>query len=59
MANVLRFSIETIQAMEFRKTWGYFFGRAFSQKFRFSMEAVQVEVFYIFVSIPSIVSKLA
>ena len=29
MANVVRFSVETIQGMEFWKTSGYFFGRVF------------------------------
>ena len=32
MANVIRFSVETIQGMEFWKTSGYFFGRVFPQK---------------------------
>ena len=41
LANVIRFSIETIQAMEFCKTSG-FCGRNFPQKnYRFSMEAIQ------------------
>ena len=43
------------------KNWGNVFGRAFPQKnYRFSMEAIKIEVFFIFfVSIPFIVSKLA
>ena len=32
MANVIRFSIETIQAMEFWKTSDYFVGQVFPQK---------------------------
>ena len=49
MANVVRFSVETIQGMEFQKTWGYLFGRALPQKnYRFSMEAIKIEVFRIF-----------
>ena len=31
MANVVRFSVETIQGMEIWKTSGYFFGRVFPQ----------------------------
>ena len=49
LANVIRFSVETNQSMEFQKTWGYVFGRAFPQKiYRFSMEAIKIEVFLIF-----------
>ena len=32
MANVIRFSVETVQGMDFWKTSGYIFGRFFPQK---------------------------
>ena len=48
LANIIRFSIETNQSMEFQKTWGYVFGRALPQKsYRFSMEAIKIEIFLI------------
>ena len=41
MANVIRFSVETIQGMDFWNTSAYFFGRVFPQKnYRFSTEAI-------------------
>ena len=38
MANVIRFSIETIRGMEFWKTSGYFFGRFSTKKTSFFNE---------------------
>ena len=42
LANVIRFSIETIHAMEFCKNSIHVLGQVFPQnKYRFSMEAIQ------------------
>ena len=48
MANVIRFSIETIQGMEIWKTSGYFFDRFSKKNYRFSLEAIQNHVSLIF-----------
>ena len=49
MANVIRFSVETIQGMEFWKTSGYFFGRVFPQKaIVFQRKHCKIRFFLIF-----------
>ena len=50
MANVIRFSIETIQGMEIWKFSGYFFDRFSIKNYRFSLEAIQNHVSLIFCS---------
>ena len=47
MANVVRFSVETIQGMEFWKNSGYFFGRVFPQSV-FQRKQYRIRFFLIF-----------
>ena len=48
MANVIRFSIETIQGMVIWKFSGKFFDRFSTKNYRFSLEAIQNQVSFIF-----------
>ena len=57
MANVVRFSVEAIQGMEFWKNSGYFFDRVFPQSV-FSGSNIELGFPYFFVSHRLIVSNL-